>query len=90
MLAQEIEEILRERLQASFIEIEDESALHAGHAGAKDGGGHFVVTVVSEQFVGLPLIKQHQLVYSALAAEMGRGIHALSLKTFPPALRPQS
>ncbi len=84
MLAENIEETLRVQLQASFIEVEDESALHAGHVGAQGGGGHFVVTIVSEQFVGLPLIKQHRLVYAALAEKMGSAIHALSLKTFTP------
>jgi BolA family transcriptional regulator, general stress-responsive regulator len=84
VLADDIEKTLRVQLQASFIEVEDESALHAGHAGAQGGGGHFVITVVSEQFVGLPLIKQHRLVYAALAEKMGSAIHALSLKTLTP------
>jgi BolA family transcriptional regulator, general stress-responsive regulator len=84
LLAEEIEKTLHIQLQASFVEVEDESALHAGHAGAQGGGGHFVVTVVSEQFAGLPLIKQHRLVYAALAEKMGSAIHALSLKTFTP------
>lgn len=84
MLAKNIEETLRIHLQASFVEVEDESALHAGHVGAQGGGGHFVVTIVSEQFVGLPLIKQHRLVYAALAEKMKGAIHALSLKTLTP------
>lgn len=61
------------------LEIEDQSHLHAGHAGARDGGGHFRVAIVAEAFRGLPTMRRHRLVYDALAPLMKREIHALSI-----------
>lgn len=52
------------------LEVDDESHLHAGHAGARDGGGHFRVTIVAEGFRGLPTMRRHRLVYDALAPLM--------------------
>jgi BolA protein len=66
-------------LEPSFLDIQDDSALHAGHAG-NSGGGHYTVTIVSEQFVGLPLIKRHRLVFDAAKILMVKDIHALSIK----------
>jgi BolA protein len=79
-----LEARLRERLEATHVEVIDESHLHAGHAGAKDGGGHFRAVIVSEQFAGLNRVKAQQLVYGVLDDWMGREIHALSMKTFTP------
>ena len=76
-----IEAKLRESLAASFVEVVDESHLHAGHAGARSGGGHFRATIVSDRFEGLSAVAAQRLVYGALAAEMAGDIHALSLKT---------
>jgi BolA protein len=81
---EKIEKILREALSALYVEVEDESALHAGHAGATSGGGHYRVTIVSPMFEGKGLIEQHRLVYQALAAEMQKDIHALALNTLTP------
>jgi BolA protein len=81
----EIEARLREALSTSYLEVVDESHLHAGHAGARDGGGHFRAVIVSERFEGLNRIKAQQLVYSIVEDWMGREIHALSMKTFTPA-----
>jgi len=75
---------LRERLEASHVEVEDESHLHAGHAGARSGGGHFRAVIVSGRFAGLSRIKAQQLVFSVLEAELGGEIHALSMRTFTP------
>ena len=61
------------------VEIEDESALHAGHAGARSGGGHFRLTIVSERFAGLNRIARHRMVYDALGDLMGSAIHALPM-----------
>lgn len=61
------------------LEIEDESALHAGHAG-NTGGGHYNVLIVSDVFAGLSLIKRHRLVYDAVSTLMQNQIHALSIK----------
>jgi BolA protein len=80
-----IEAALRERLEAEHVEVIDESHLHAGHAGARSGGGHFRATIVSEHFEGLSPVKAQQLVYRALAEEMKGEIHALSMRTLTPA-----
>ena len=77
---------LEAELAAAFepaeVEVRDDSAAHAGHAGAREGG-HFHVTVVSNRFIGLATRERHRLVYSALAAWMGSGIHALSIEARP-------
>lgn len=79
-----IEARLRERLDSTHVEVVDESHLHAGHAGAQGGGGHFRAVIVSEQFAALSRVKAQQLVYGAMGAWMGREIHALSMQTFTP------
>jgi BolA protein len=73
-----IEERLRAALAPDSLEIIDDSAAHAGHAGAKDGG-HFTVRIVSTAFAGKTLIQRHRLIYAALADLMHREIHALSI-----------
>ena len=80
----EIEAKLRAALAATHVEVIDESHLHAGHAGARSGGGHFRATIVSELFAGVSVIEAQRLVYRVLADEMGGDIHALSLKTLTP------
>ena len=79
-----IESALRERLAASHVEVIDESHLHAGHAGAASGGGHFRAVVVSERFRGRGRLERQRLVHAALAREMQGEIHALSFRTFTP------
>ena len=79
-----IETALRERLDAAHVEVVDESHLHAGHAGAAAGGGHFRAVVVSPRFEGRGRVERQRLVYGALSAEMGSEIHALSLRTLTP------
>ncbi|MEE4184383.1 MAG: BolA family protein [Gammaproteobacteria bacterium] len=66
-------------LQPTRLEIEDQSHLHAGHTGAKEGKGHFKVTIVSPSFAGLSPIKQHRLVYEALGEMMQTDIHAVTI-----------
>jgi BolA protein len=80
-----IEAALRERLAAAHVEVVDESHLHAGHAGARDGRGHFRALVVSPRFEGLSRVAAQRLVYDALAEELRTEIHALSLRTLTPA-----
>lgn len=79
---------IRERLDAALspvaLEIDDESHLHAGHAGARDGRGHFRVMIVSPAFNGLNRIKRHQLVYGSLGEMMQSDIHALSIQAYSP------
>jgi len=79
-----IEQAIRDRLSAVHVEVIDESHLHAGHAGAASGGGHFRATVVSSLFEGKNSVARQRLVYTALAVEMTSDIHALSLKTLTP------
>jgi BolA protein len=83
----QIRTLLTERLQASSVEIVDESHRHAGHTGRQDplsAGGHYALYVVSPLFVGKTLLQRHRLVYDALATEMGSTIHALSIQAFTP------
>jgi BolA protein len=80
-----IEEKLRRELAAEIVLVVDESHLHAGHAGARSGAGHFRAVIVSERFEGKSPLERQRLVYAALAEEMGREIHALSLQTLTPA-----
>jgi BolA protein len=79
-----IENKLRRELNASEIEVVDESHLHAGHVGAREGGGHFRVTVVSQKFAGLGRLQAQRLVYKILEDEMKSEIHALSIKAAAP------
>jgi BolA protein len=74
---------LREELGASHVEVADDSARHAGHAGG--GGGHFQVLVVSERFEGLSRVAAQRLVYGALGELMRSEIHALQMRTLTPA-----
>ncbi len=80
----ELEARLRDALDATHVEVIDESHLHAGHAGARDGGGHYRAVIVSEKFAGLNRVKSQQLVYGVVDDWMGGQIHALSMKTFTP------
>lgn len=79
-----IEAKLRETLAPERLEIVDESSQHAGHAGARSGGGHFAVTVVSARFAGLNPIQRHRLVYEALGDLMKTDIHALRVRALTP------
>lgn len=81
--AEKIERVLRERFAPVHLEIQDESARHAGHPGAAVGGGHFRVTLVSDRFEGLGTLAQHRLVNDALADLLRGEIHALALTTRP-------
>lgn len=79
---------IRARLEVAFapdvLEIIDESHRHAGHAGAKDGRGHFAVKIVSARFVGTKRLERHRMVYSALGSLMQTDIHALSVNALCP------
>ena len=74
-----IEERLRAALAPQNLEITDESAQHAGHDGAKSGGGHYALVVVSPNFAGKSLVERHRMIYDALGDAMHREIHALSI-----------
>ncbi len=77
---QQIKTRLTETLSPTAIEVIDESHLHAGHAGAKSGKGHFKLIIKSEQLEGLRPLAQHQKIYQALGDLMETEIHALSIK----------
>ncbi len=70
-------------LSPTFINIQDDSALHAGHAG-NTGGGHYTLTIHSKAFDGLSLLQRHQLVYKTVGTLMDSEIHALSIKAETP------
>lgn len=82
--AERIVNELRLALHTDQVELIDDSHLHAGHAGARDGGGHFRVRVVSPDFAGLRTLQRHQLVYRLLGELMQTDIHALSISALTP------
>jgi BolA family transcriptional regulator, general stress-responsive regulator len=80
---EKIRQVLTARLVPVSLVIRDDSAQHAGHAGAREGG-HFSVVVVSDQFAGRTRMQRHQLVYAALGELMRTDIHALSIQARTP------
>ena len=78
----EIEKLLDADLSPSYVLVKDQSHLHAGHVGAREGKGHFEVIVVSEKFRGLDRIARHRMVYAALGDFMNSDIHALQINAF--------
>lgn len=80
--------LIRQRLTAALtpdaLEVVDESHLHAGHTGARSGGGHFAVTIVSAKFSGENTLTRHRMIYAALGDAMGEQIHALSISAHSP------
>lgn len=86
-MTQGVETLIRERLQGldpERLELRNDSALHAGHEGAKSGGGHFDLTIVSPRFAGKNTLARHRLVYAALGSLMQREIHALAIRAYAP------
>lgn len=82
-----VEDLIREKLAAlepESVSIDNESALHAGHEGAKGGGGHYRLAIVSKRFEGQPLQARHRMVYDALGTLMRKEIHALALAAYAP------
>jgi len=79
---------MRSRFQAALapleLVLEDDSAMHAGHAGAASGGGHYNVRIVSLQFEGLKLVTRHRLVYDSVHDMMHKEIHALAITALAP------
>jgi BolA protein len=74
----EIDAVLRAEFAPTELQVRDDSAQHAGHAGAA-GGGHYFVRLRSARFTGLGRVARHRLVYDALGLLIARGIHALAL-----------
>lgn len=71
-------------LEPLSLDIIDESHKHAGHVGARNGGGHYVLNIVSAQFIGKNTVARHRMVYSAIGELMKQDIHALTLTTKSP------
>ncbi len=83
----DLSQAIRERLAAlepQSIDLLDETGKHAGHAGAKAGGNHFRLTIVSPRFSGKDQIARHRMVYAALGSLMQREIHALAIQALTP------
>lgn len=79
-----IEKRLTEVFAPVKLLVKDQSHLHAGHEGAKAGGGHFHVTIVAEAFVGRQAIERHRMVFAALDTMMQSEIHALRIQALAP------
>ena len=79
-----VRERLYQDLEAEFVEVDDQTHLHAGHSGAAAGGSHFEVVVISKAFEGLATLARHRLVYQAVGDAMTQDIHALSIKAYTP------
>lgn len=80
----DIETRLRASLDPADMTLVDDSARHAGHAGAASGGGHFNVRIVSSRFSGLGRVARHRLVYDSLSDLMRNAIHALAIEALTP------
>lgn len=79
-----IETVLREAFSPSRLQIKDQSHLHAGHAGAQDGRGHYEVTIIAEAFAGQRPLACHRMIYDALGSLMDTDIHALRIHASAP------
>ncbi|HEY5558208.1 MAG TPA: BolA family protein [Steroidobacteraceae bacterium] len=81
-------ERIRSRLESAFaaarVSVRDDSARHAGHAGAREGAGHFLVRIESEAFAGRSRLQRHRMVYEALADMLPGDIHALNIEAISP------
>ena len=82
--AERIRALLEAALAPSVLELSDESALHAGHAGAASGGSHFRLKIVSQRFEGQRLVMRHRLVYDSVHDMMHTEIHALAITALAP------
>ena len=83
MTADEIQTRLRDALAPLHIEVQDDSHLHAGHAGAREGR-HFTVRIRSSRFAGLSRVARHRLVYDSLGSLAAQGVHALAIVAKAP------
>jgi BolA protein len=83
VFAADIDAALRAALQPQSLEVQDDSHLHVGHAGAREGR-HFSLRIVSERFDGLSRVARHRLVYDSLHDLIPRGIHALAIDARTP------
>jgi BolA family transcriptional regulator, general stress-responsive regulator len=82
--AERIKATLESAFTRARVTVHDDSARHAGHPGAREGAGHFLVRVESQDFAGRGRVERHRLVYEALAAMLPREIHALNIEAVSP------
>jgi len=82
--AERIKSMLEQAFSSALVAVEDDTARHAGHVGARDGAGHFLVRIESEDFTGRSRLERHRLVYKALAEMLPREIHALNIEAVSP------
>lgn len=75
-----MQQMIQDALNPTHLEVIDESHKHIGHAGAKEGKGHFTVVIKSEALEGKRMLQQHRMVYEALGDMMETDIHALAIK----------
>jgi BolA family transcriptional regulator, general stress-responsive regulator len=76
----QIRTLLEREMAPEALEVIDESHLHVGHAGARDGRGHFRIRITSSRFAGRPRLARHRMIYQALGGMMTTDIHALSIE----------
>jgi BolA protein len=81
--AADIEAAVRAALQPQKVEVVDDSHLHAGHAGSREGR-HFTVRVTADRFKGLSRVARHRLIYDSVELLIPRGIHALAIEAHAP------
>jgi len=84
MILEQIKTRLNDALSPEQLDIVDNSAAHAGHAGVRSGGGNYHVTLVASAFEGKSLVQRHQLIYKALGEMMKADIHALGITATSP------
>lgn len=82
--AERIRTVLEHAFASARVTVLDDSARHAGHAGARDGAGHFAVRIESQEFTGRSRLERHRLVYGALSDLLPREIHALNIEAVSP------
>jgi BolA protein len=80
----EIQRLLNEAFAPETLGVEDESHLHAGHEGARDGRGHYRVLIIAEAFQDQNLLNRHRMVYKALGDLMRTDIHAVAIDAWSP------
>jgi BolA protein len=85
LVAEQIHALLTDAFSPQFLEVADDSAKHAGHAGARPGGQtHFTVRIVSSQFAGMSRVARHRAVYAPLQPLFDTGLHALAIEAKAP------
>ncbi len=72
------------KLRPVSVDVQDDSSKHVGHAGARDGGGHYQLTIVASAFAGASRLARHRMIYDALGDLMHGPVHALAIQAYAP------